>query len=99
MAIKTFTKDPDARLDYSIDWETWLDGDTIVSSSSGSDWELPSGISASSSPAHSKTTTTTTAWITGGTAGEEYVLTNTIHTDAGRINDASLRIIVRHSSS
>lgn len=95
MAIKTFTKDPDATLDYSIDWETWLDGDTIVSSSSGSEWTLPSGIEASSSPAHSKTTTTTTAWITGGTSGEEYTLENRIHTDAGRSTDASLIIIVR----
>lgn len=99
MTIKTFTaKDPDERLDYSIDWETWLDGDTITTSTSGSDWTLPAGISASSSPVHSKTTTTATAWITGGTAGEEYVLTNTIHTDAGRIAQASIRIIVRESS-
>lgn len=98
MAIKTFSKDPDERLDYSIDWETWLDGDTITTSTSGSSWTLPSGIDASSSPIHSKTTTTATAWITGGSAGEEYTLTNTIHTDAGRIAQASIKILVRETS-
>ena len=95
MAIRTFIKDPDARLDYTIDWETWLDGDTITTSTSGSTWTLPSGINASSSPVHSKTLTTATAWVTGGTEGEEYTLVNTIHTDAGRINDASLKQIIR----
>lgn len=99
MAIKTFSKDPDERLDYSIDWETWLDSDTITTSTSGSAWTLPSGIDASSSPAHSFTTTTATAWITGGTAGQEYVLKNTIHTDAGRIAQACIKILIRDSSS
>ena len=35
----TFTKDPDAVLDYSVDWSLWLAGDTI----SSSEWLLDDG--------------------------------------------------------
>ena len=31
----TFTKDPNAVLDYSVDWAKWLDGDTIATSVDG----------------------------------------------------------------
>ena len=35
----TFTKDPDAVLDYSVDWSLWLAGDQI----SSSEWILEPG--------------------------------------------------------
>ena len=35
----TFTKDPDAVLDYSVDWTLWLAGDQI----STSEWILENG--------------------------------------------------------
>ena len=35
----TFTKDPDAVLDYSVDWSLWLAGDEI----STSEWILEEG--------------------------------------------------------
>ena len=35
----TFTKDPDAVLDYSVDWSLWLAGDQI----STSEWLLEEG--------------------------------------------------------
>ena len=35
----TFTKDPDAVLDYSVDWSLWLAGDEI----SSSEWLLEEG--------------------------------------------------------
>ena len=35
----TFTKDPDAVLDYSVDWSLWLAGDEI----STSEWLLEEG--------------------------------------------------------
>ena len=31
MADNTFIKDPDSVLDYTVNWETWLDGDTKAS--------------------------------------------------------------------
>lgn len=81
------SKDPDAVLDYSIDWTAWLNGDTISASS----WDVPEGIVKDSD---TNDTTSATVWLSGGTAGQSYVLTNHITTAAGRENDATLKIMV-----
>ncbi len=80
-------KDPDEVLDYSLDWTTWLDGDTIATST----WTVPSGITKDSD---STTTTATTIWVSGGTAGESYVLLNRIVTDGGRTKDQTVLLDV-----
>jgi hypothetical protein len=87
MAIATFTKDPDATLDYQINWATWLaDDDTISNSSfiSNSD-----DITVESS---SFTDTTSTVWLSGGQAGSSYEITNRITTTLGRIDDRTIKI-------
>ena len=84
---KKFTKDPDAVLDYQIDWSDWLDDDTISSSA----WTVPAGITKDSD---SNTTTATTIWISGGTAGAGYNIINRIVTAGGRTDDRTIRIIV-----
>jgi TRAP-type uncharacterized transport system substrate-binding protein len=68
-------------LDYTIDWTCrGLGTDTIATSA----WSVtPSGLSTSS-PAPSFTNTTTTVWLSGGTAGVYYAVTNTITTAGGR---------------
>lgn len=81
----SFLKDPDAVLDYQIDWSTWLGSDTIASSS----WVIPTGITEDSD---SNTTTTATVWLSGGTAGTTYTVTNRIVTAGGRTEDRSLTI-------
>jgi hypothetical protein len=81
-------KDPDEVLDYEIDWSDRLDGDTI----SSSDWEIEAGITEGST---SNTTTVTKIWLSGGTIGEKYVLTNRIVTAGGRTMDQSTRIAVK----
>ncbi len=86
-----FTKDPDAILDYHFDWaggEDWLDDDAISSSS----WIVPSGIT---NDLDTNTTTVATIWLSGGTAGQTYVVVNRIVTVDGRTNDASIIINVR----
>lgn len=83
-----FTKDPDAVLDYSIDWTTWLAGDTISTST----WTVPAGITKDSD---SSTTTSTTVWLSGGSLGQNYKLTNRIVTAGGRTEDRSVEIQVR----
>lgn len=83
-----FTKDPDAVLDYTVNWATWLDGDTISTST----WTVASGITEDSD---SNTTTTATVWLSGGTAGRTYAATNNIVTAAGRENDATITIKVQ----
>lgn len=91
MAIKTYIKDPDARLDFNMDWEPWIaDGDSIT----GSTW-------ACSDPAlvledSENDALTTTIWISGGVLGKTYIVTNHITTNIGpRIDDRSIKIKIR----
>jgi hypothetical protein len=86
--MNTFTKDPDAILDYTFDWSEWLGTDTISTST----FTLTSGITKDSD---SKTTTTTTIWLSGGTSGSTYLVTNRIVTVGGRTEDRSIMIEVR----
>lgn len=89
--IKTiFTKDPDAVLDYGFDWGTnWLaTGETIATST----WVVPTGITEDSA---TKTTLTTTIWLSGGTVNTTYEFTNRIITSAGRTDDRSFKVRIR----
>ena len=81
----TFTKDPHAVLDYSIEWSRWLGGDEIGTS----DWSVPEPLTKI---ADTKTTTKTTVWLSGGAAGQSYTVTNRITTTGGRTEDRSFQI-------
>ena len=83
----TFTKDPNAVLDYSVDWAKWLDGDTIATSV----WTVPAGLTKVSD---TNTTTKTTVWLSGGTADQSYTVTNRITTTGGRTEDRSFIVKV-----
>ena len=83
-----FLKDPEGVLDYQIDWSSWLDEDAISSSS----WTVPTGITEDSS---TNDTTTATIWLSGGTLGEDYEITNRIVTAGGRTEDRTITIKVR----
>jgi hypothetical protein len=80
-------KDPQAELDYGFDWGSWLDGDTIADSI----WIADSGITVESDVF---TDTTTTVWLSGGTLGCAYNVTNRITTAAGRTDDRTLLVQV-----
>ena len=82
-----FTKDPNAVLDYQVDWSTWLAADTIATST----WTAPTGIVVASS---SNTTTAATVWLTGGTAGTTYSLVNRIVTAGLRTDDRTILVRV-----
>lgn len=84
----TFTKDPDAVLDYVNDWSAWLVDDTI----SSSQWIAPTGITVDSD---SFTDTTATVWLSGGTVGTFYSVVNRIVTAAGRTEDRTLHFRVK----
>lgn len=83
-----FRKDPDAVLDYTVDWGAWLDGDTIATS----DWVVPDGITED---AATNTTTSATIWLSGGTEGAAYRIVNRIVTAAGRTDDRTIVINCR----
>ena len=89
---KIFTKDPEAVLDYGINWDAndWLGTDTIKADGTGSTWTVPAGITKVTD---SKTTTTTTIWLSGGTAGETYSVKDHIVTVGGREEDCTLTIV------
>lgn len=88
MSSNTFHKDPEAVLDYVVDWEDWLDGDTISTST----WTVPTGITKDSD---SNSTTTTTIWLSGGTVATRYALVNHIVTAAGREDDRTICVVVK----
>lgn len=86
--MRTVPKDPDAVLDFTQDWSKWLGTDTITAS----DWVLESGITEDSS---TNNTTSATVWLSGGTDGCSYTVTNRITTTAGRIDDRSFVVAVK----
>jgi len=92
MADNTFEKDPQAVLDFEVDWlsKSWLGtGETITAST----WTVPSGITKDSDTFDDGSAT---IWLSGGTAGERYTVINHIVTNAGREDDRSMLISVKN---
>ena len=91
MSVFSVIKDPDAVLDYAIDWDTnWLDGDTI----SASTWAITGPDSSLVVDSESETTAITTVWLSGGTLGRTYSVTNHIVTASGRADDRTITVTV-----
>jgi hypothetical protein len=86
--MSDFIKDPDAVLDYSVDWAAWLDTDTIATSV----WSSPEGMTVVDT---TNVATSATVWLSGGTVGMRYRITNHIVTAAGRENDRTISIRVQ----
>jgi hypothetical protein len=87
--VARFMKDPDAVLDYKIDWSHWLpEGDTIAASS----WDAESGLVVDSNTFDD---TSTTVWLSGGTTGADYAVTNHITTTDGREDDRTITIVMK----
>lgn len=82
-----FLKDPDATLDFEVDWSDWLNGDTIVSAV----WFVQAGITKVSD---SHTGTVATLWLSGGTVGAEYDAACRITTSEGRIDERTITVKV-----
>lgn len=84
-----FTKDPDDTLDYTFDWTNWLNGDQIASLTA-----IPSpGITVNNTAFSSSSTT---VWISGGTAGLPYSVTHRITTLGGRQKDLTMTLRVEN---
>jgi hypothetical protein len=86
-----FIKDPNAVLDYSFNWSDWLTDGELISTST---WINPDSITINTS---TNTTTTTVVWLSGGTSGKSYRLTNRIVTNSSpaRTEDRTLLIEVQ----
>lgn len=87
MSTRTvYIKDPDAVLDYTSDWASWLAGGETISTST---FTADSGITIDS---QSNSTTSGTVWLSGGTAGTNYTIRHRITTSASRTDDRSFVI-------
>lgn len=79
-------KDPDATLDWTMDWNEWLGPlETIAQST----WEVSPGITIVT---ESNTQKTAVVWLSGGTEGQVYRITNRITSSDGRIDDRSFTL-------
>lgn len=106
--IKTFVKDPDSVLDYVLDVTEFLsDGDTLKSNplvvtASGVTVDSYSVNTASITVADSGQVRTVApfkavvVWLSNGTAGTSAVVTVRFETNAGRRQDASFKVALRH---
>jgi len=86
--LPLIVKDPNANLDYKIDWTEWLGADTISTSA----WSIPGAAGGLTIGTDSKTTKITTVFLSGGTAGQTVLVRNRITTAAGRIDDRSFNV-------
>lgn len=86
--MDTFRKDPGEELDYPVDWSNRLEtGEAITAST----WTVPTGITELSK---SFTGTIATIWLSGGTHGVAYRVTNKIETSQSRKREWSILIKV-----
>lgn len=90
--------DPQDKKDYTLNWAgsapgpRLVDGETISTST----WTVPAGITQPVGSPATNTTTTTTIWLTGGTAGVHYKVTNHVVTSQGREYDWSIVVQVKN---
>lgn len=89
MSIAWAAKDPDEVLDYGVDWTERLDGDTIATSAIS--LVTAAGLTIGS---QSNTTTASSVWLSGGTAGETAELLCRITTAAGRTMDEEITLAI-----
>lgn len=91
MALAWPFKDPDEVLDYRIDWTARLDTDSIVAST----WVISGTDAALDEDSNLFSADLTTIWLSGGTVGVKYLLTNHITTAGGRQMDQTVALKVK----
>ncbi len=90
MSIKKFKKDPNAVLDYTIDWSDWLvSGDEIINATAVS---VTAGLTIGSV---TSTANVVTVWVSSGVAGSEYDVVIHVTTAGGRQDDRTITIVCR----
>jgi len=86
--MTTYKKDPNATLDYTVDWSAWLT--PIADTISGTPvWVLSSGLTKVS---QSNTTTTATIFVSGGVLDETETVTCRISTVGLRTDDRTVNL-------
>lgn len=86
---ENFAKASDAHIEYTARWATWLAGDVITESA----WSVePSGEMEITQSTN--TTTTATVWLSGGTPGTIYEVTNRVTTIGNRSEVCTIQVYV-----
>ena len=93
VAGKRYDHDPDAELDYTVDWSDWLpEGDAL----SASTWTVPAGMTLLNA---TRTGTLAVIWLAfdsnAGEVGTVYRITNHIVTTGGRKDDRSFEVVIK----
>jgi hypothetical protein len=88
--MPVYLKDPSAVLDYKVDWSPWLQDSEVVT---GSAWVSADVTITVDSNSHDNTSAT--VWLSGGTAGVDYQLTNHITTSMARTDERTITIACR----
>ena len=81
-----FSKDPEAVLDYAVDWSEWLQSGETISSYTVT---VPTGLTKDSD---SSASGVITVWLSGGTAGTVYSVEVKITTSLGRTDERTFKI-------
>ena len=95
MSVASFSKDPIATLDYSLDWGSWLlSGETIQSAT----WTITSDqIPVTGDATVSQSVVVggvCSAWITAGNIGTVYTADCVIVTSGGRTDARSITLTI-----
>ncbi len=86
------TKDPQAKLDYGFNWSPWLyPGDYVATST----WTISGPDSVLVNSKTWVTGSETGVWLTGGTVGFRYLVTNHVVTFQGREDDRTIFVTVQ----
>lgn len=86
MVERSFAKDPDAVLDYAFDWSEWLQTGELISAHTIT---VETGLTKDSD---SEASGIVIVWLSGGTAGERYLVSCEITTTLDRTEERSMRI-------
>jgi hypothetical protein len=104
LALKKFIKDPNAKLDYALDWTEWLRpfSDTLASATAtvtpagglmiSGNSTVPGTFSNSAQVTLTVSQYLATLWAKDGVAGSSYDVSVRITTSAGRIDDRTITI-------
>lgn len=86
---KPWIKDPNDIDNFSVTWATWLNGDTLLTSS----WFVVSGTVVIDSNVF--TSTVATVKLSGGTLNEKCSLLNRVTTAAARTKDRTVYVKIK----
>lgn len=87
MTVPTFHKDTTERLDYTMDWGSWLQSGEIITGTPV--WTIPTGLTKD---AEANDTTKATVWLTGGVSGTKYTIQCRITTNQSRVAERAMVI-------